>query len=124
MFCLALAAFFVVHVALARFLAPRVPPGDVAHRVRQACDELLAVGDRVGAAFAAFVMAWGERVHQFGIDSRVCWNPDNGRVTFPFLEVQFGIGRIDPEDMGPGMVAKYRTPDELRARFGADPHAR
>ena len=55
------------------------------------------------------------RVHQFGVDGRLCWDPATNGVEVWFLEVQFGIGRIDAPPL-PG----YRSPAELRERFGPE----
>jgi hypothetical protein len=106
--------------SLHKFLAPRVSPGDLADGIRRAHSEVLATGERIGTAFAALVTASGVRVHQFGIDCRLCWDAAARRVEFPFLEVQFGIGRIDPDEVGADTLPGYRTPDELRARFGPE----
>jgi hypothetical protein len=56
----------------------------------------------------------GARVHQFGIDCRLCWDAAAERVEFPFLEFQFGIGRIDLP------LAGYKTRAELVHEFGPE----
>lgn len=106
--------------SLRRFLAPRVPPADLAGRVRQTLIELLDAGDRVRAAVVPLVEAVGVRVHQIGIDCRLCWNPEAGRAEFPFLEFQLGIGRIDWAEVGVPAFPGYEPPDRLRLRFGPE----
>ena len=59
-------------------------------------------------------------MHQFGIDCRLCWNTTTERAEFPFLEFQFGIGRIDRAAMGSVPIAGYMTREELRQRFGPE----
>ena len=44
-----------------------------------------------------------------GIDCRLCWNPLTGRPEYPFLEAQFGIGRIDWLALGEPPYAGYKT---------------
>ncbi len=91
-----------------------------------ACDTL---SDPKAAAYEAavaascavrLVEARGARVHQFGIDSRVCWDAGAGRAEFVFLEVQFGIGRIDRAAMGGEGFPGYRTRGELGRAFGPE----
>jgi hypothetical protein len=101
-------------VSLHHFLRDRVPTADLARRVEQARVELLAAGDQLRAAVVPLVEARGARVHQFGIDCRLCWNAGAERVEYPFLEFQFGIGRIDVP------LAGYKTRDELARLFGPE----
>jgi hypothetical protein len=100
--------------ALALFLSPRVPPADLGASVCRARDLVLSAGDRAAAAVAPRAAAHGVRVHQFGVDGRLCWNPATNSAEFWFLEFQFGIGRIDAPPPG------YRSPAELRERFGPE----
>ncbi|MBN9118576.1 MAG: hypothetical protein J0I06_05385 [Planctomycetes bacterium] len=100
-------------VSLHRFLSGRVPAGELTRRVEQTRDEILAVGDRLRAVVVPLIEARG-RVHQFGIDCRLCWNTSTGRVEFPFLEFQLGIGRIDVP------LAGYKTRGELLRLFGPE----
>jgi hypothetical protein len=101
--------------SLTRFLAPRVPPDALADSVRRAEALILSAGDRAAVAIAPLAAAHGVRVHQFGVDGRLCWNPETNSAEFWFLEFQFGIGRIDAPPL-PG----YRSPVELRERFGPE----
>jgi len=101
--------------SLALFLTPRVPPADLAASVRRAGSLVLSAGDRAAAAVAPLAAAHGVRVHQFGVDGRLCWNPATNGAEFWFLEFQFGIGRIDVP-LPPG----YRSPVQLRERFGPE----
>lgn len=101
--------------SLTLFLAPRVPLAELGDSVRCAHALILSVGDRAAAAVAPLTAAHGVRVHQFGVDGRLCWNPATNHVEFWFLEFQFGIGRIDTPPL-PG----YRSPAELRERFGPE----
>jgi hypothetical protein len=101
--------------ALTLFLTPRVPPADLGDSVRRAGALILSAGDRAAAAVAPLAAAHGVRVHQIGVDGRLCWNPATNGVEFWFLEFQFGIGRIDAPPL-PG----YRSPAELRERFGPE----
>jgi hypothetical protein len=100
--------------ALRLFLASRVPLADLNGSVRRERDLLLLAGDRAATAVASLAAAHGVRVHQFGVDGRLCWKPATNRVEFWFLEFQFGIGRIDVPLRG------YRSPAELRERFGPE----
>ena len=107
-------------VSLRRFLRGRVPASDLASQVRRTHDEILAAGDRTQVALVPLVEAGGARVHQFAIDCRLCWNPVTERAEYPFLELQFGIGRIDGAAFGSVPLAGYRTRDELADRFGPE----
>lgn len=107
-------------VSVRRFLADRVPAADLALRVEGACGEILAAGERVRAALVPLVEARGARVHQIGIDCRLCWNPATGRPEFPFLEFQLGIGRVDWAEVGIPAFAGYETPADLRRRYGEE----
>jgi hypothetical protein len=109
-----------LEASLRRFLAPRVPPADLADHVRRTHAELLDAGDRLRAAVVPPVEARGVRVHQIGIDCRLCWNPMTGRAEFPFLEFQLGIGRVDWAEVGVPAFAGYATPEHLRLRFGPE----
>ena len=100
--------------ALTLFLASRVPPTDLGAEVLRERDLLLLVGDRAAAAVAPLAESLGVRIHQFGVDGRLCWNSATNRVEFWFLEFQFGIGRIDLRLPG------YRSPAQLRERFGPE----
>ncbi|WP_171475311.1 hypothetical protein [Frigoriglobus tundricola] len=106
--------------SLGRFLRGRVPANDLTARVKQTCEEILATGDQIRAALVPLVEARGAHVHQFGIDSRLCWNDEKDRAECHFLEFQFGIGRIDPSVLKQGGLVGYRSPKELDAQFGAD----
>ena len=101
--------------SLTLFLAPCVPPANLAAAVRRAGELVLSAGDRAAAVVAPLAMAHGVRAHQFGIDGRLCWNPATNGAEFWFLEFQFGIGRIDAPPL-PG----YHSPAELRERFGPE----
>jgi hypothetical protein len=101
--------------SLTLFLGPRVPPADLGDSVRRARGLVLSAGDRAAAVVAPLAAAYGVRVHQFGVDGRLCWNRVTGRVEYWFLEFQFGIGRIDAP-LPPG----YQPPAELRGRFGPE----
>lgn len=101
-------------VSLNRFLAEHVPNGDLTSRVEQTRAELLASCDHLRAVVAPLVEECGARVHQFGIDTRLCWNATEGRAEFPFLEFQFGIGRIDLP------LAGYKPREELVRLFGPE----
>jgi hypothetical protein len=100
--------------SLCCFLRDRVPNSDLASRVAQTRDAILAVGDRIREKLVPLIESRA-RVHQFGIDCRLCWNAATGEVEYPFLEFQFGIGRID--QFAP---AGYKTRAELRALFGSE----
>jgi hypothetical protein len=106
-------------VSLRRFLRERVPPRDLARSVEETRAELLTAGDRLRGAVVPLLETRGARILQFGIDCRLCWNPVSGRAEFPFLEFQFGIGRIDPSALGPAL-AGYKTRAELITRFGPE----
>jgi hypothetical protein len=101
-------------VSLRHFLRDRVPPGDLARRAEQVRDEIITACDRLREVVAPLIEARGARVHQFGIDCRLCWNAIAERVEFPFLEFQFGIGRIDLS------LAGYKTRAELVREFGPE----
>jgi hypothetical protein len=101
--------------SLRLFLAERVSPNDLYSSVRRACDSILSAGDRAATVIAPIIAAHGLRVHQFGVDSRLCWNHETNEVECWFIEIQFGIGRID----GP-TIPGYRSPGELRERFGPE----
>jgi hypothetical protein len=101
--------------SLTLFLTPRVPPADLVASVHRAGSLVLSAGDRAAAAVAPLAAAHGVRVHQFGVDGRLCWNPATNSAEFWFLEFQFGIGRIDAPPP-PG----YRSPVQLRERFGPE----
>lgn len=109
-----------LEVSLSRFLAGRVPTGDLARRVAGTRDEILTAGDGLRAAVVPLVESRGARVHQFGVDCRLCWNTEADRAEFPFLEFQFGIGRIDWSELGSPAFAGYETPEQLRSRFGPE----
>jgi hypothetical protein len=97
------------------FLRDRVPGLDLASRVAQARSAILAAGDRIREVLIPLIEARAARVHQFGIDCRLCWNAVAGEVEFPFLEFQFGIGRIDAP-----AFAGYKTRAELKTLFGPE----
>jgi hypothetical protein len=101
--------------SLALFLAPRVPPADLRDAVRRTRDAVLSAGDRAAAAVAPLAAEHGVRVHQFGVDGRLCWNPATNCAEFWFLEFQFGIGRIESP-----LLPGYQSPAELRERFGPE----
>jgi hypothetical protein len=105
--------------SLYRFLRDRVPAGALTLRVGETRDGLLAAGDRLRKGVEPLVEALGARVHQFGIDCRLCWNAGANRLEFPFLEFQFGIGRIDPSALGSDL-AGYKTRAELADEFGPE----
>jgi hypothetical protein len=109
-----------LETSLTCFLRGRVPERDLAGRVKAAHEEIFAAGDRVREVIVPAVEASGATVHQFGIDLRLCWDAALGRVEYPFLEVQFGIGRIDWGELGEPSFAGYRTPAELRELFGPE----
>jgi hypothetical protein len=48
----------------------------------------------------------------------LCWDAAAGRAEFPFLEFQFGIGRIDWPALG--SVAGYKTRQELVSLYGPE----
>lgn len=98
--------------ALHGFLRDRVPPADLSRSVEEAYADILASADRLRDAVVPELEGSGAEVHQFGIDGRLCWNA--GRVEWPFLEFQFGIGRVDLP------LAGYRTRAELAAQFGPE----
>lgn len=100
--------------ALTLFLTPRVPPAGRDAFVRSAEVAILAGGDRAAAVVAPVAAGQGVRVHQFGVDGRLCWNPAANRVEFWFLEFQFGVGRTDVPLLG------YRSPADLRDEFGPE----
>jgi hypothetical protein len=108
-----------LEASLDSFLRERVPGGELARRVGETRDELLAAADRLRAVVVPLLVARGARVHQFAIDYRLCWNPAAGRAEFAFLEFQFGIGRIEGSALGPGL-AGYRTRSELAELFGPE----
>lgn len=101
--------------ALALFLTPRVPPADLCDAVCRTAGLILSAGDRAAEAVAPVAAATGVRVHQLGIDGRLCWDPATQSIEFWFLEFQFGIGRIDAPP-----PAGYQTPAQLRERFGRE----
>ncbi|HEX4613142.1 MAG TPA: hypothetical protein VH092_33445 [Urbifossiella sp.] len=101
--------------SLALFLGPRVPPAGLGDAVRRSRDLILSVGDRAAAAVVPHLAASGVRVHQVGVDGRLCWNSEAQTVELWFLEFQLGIGRIAAPPP-PG----YLPPAELRARFGPE----
>ena len=103
-----------LNASLHHFLSGRVPATDLVHRVERTRAELLTTGDRLRAAVVPLLEAHGARVHQFGIDCRLCWNATAERVEYPFLEFQFGIGRIDLPLPG------YRTRAALAHQFGPE----
>ena len=109
-----------LEVSLRRFLRGRVPDGDLAFQVQRARDELLAAGDRLQAAIIPAVEARGARIHQFGIDCRLCWDSSAGPAEYPLLEIQFGIGRVDWPALGAPPFAGYKTGTELRRLFGPE----
>jgi hypothetical protein len=109
-----------LEVSLRRFLTGRVRPGGLTERVRQTRAEILETGHRLQMALVPIIEAHGARVHQFGIDCRLCWNPATERTEYPFLEIQFGIGRIDPAILADGGLEGYRTAAELRSAFGLE----
>jgi hypothetical protein len=76
---------------------------------------ILAAGDRAAEVVAPLAAAHGVRVHQIGIDGRLCWNSLTNSVEFWFLEFQFGIGRIEAPP-----PAGYLSPAQLRERFGPE----
>ena len=76
--------------------------------------DILAAAERLCERVVPLVEASGARVHQFGIDGRLCWHATAGRAGWPFLEFQFGIGRVDVPLPG------YRTRAELAAQFGPE----
>jgi len=104
--------------SLERFLCDRVPASDLTGRVKETREEILASGDRIRAALVPLIEARGACVHQFGIDSRLCWNGVTDRAECQFLEFQFGIGRIDPSVLNSGGLVGYRSPKELDAQYG------
>ncbi|OWK43173.1 hypothetical protein FRUB_02772 [Fimbriiglobus ruber] len=106
-------------VSLGRFLRPRVPSADLTDWVRRVRNEIFAAGERVRDVVVPLVEARGARIHQFGIDCRLCWNQAEHRVAFPFLEFQFGIGRIDQTALDTSLVG-YQTGEQLRSRFGPE----
>lgn len=97
------------------FLRDRVPGPHLASRVAQTCATILAAGDRIREVLIPLIESRASRVHQFGIDCRLCWNAATGEVEFPFLEFQFGIGRIDAP-----AFAGYKTRAELNTLFGPE----
>jgi hypothetical protein len=105
--------------ALRNFLRERVPDGDLAHCSAQTRAEILEAGDRLREVLTPLLAERGARVHQFGIDCRLCWNRATGRAEYPFLEFQFGIGRITPPALTPAL-AGYKTRDELSREFGPE----
>lgn len=102
------------------FLQGRVPDGDLGLQVRKARDELLEAGERLQTALIPAIEARGARVHQIGIDCRLCWDVGLGRVEYPLLEIQFGIGRIDWHGVGEPPFTGYKTGTELRGLFGPE----
>jgi len=84
-------------------------------RFGHARDELFGTADRLREMLVPVLEASGTRVHQFGIDCRLCIDPRTGGAEFPFIEFQFGIGRIDWHPF-----ADYRTPEQLRECFGLE----
>jgi hypothetical protein len=105
--------------ALHRFLQERVPGTTLAHRIDRTRAEMLAAADRLREVVVPLIEGAGARVHQFGIDCRLCWNAGEGCVEYPFLEFQFGIGRITPPALTPAL-AGYRTRAELVRAFGPE----
>jgi hypothetical protein len=71
----------------------------------------------VRSVLIPLVEARGVRVHQIGIDSRLCWTPATGQAEFPFLEFQLGI---DWAEVGVPPFAGYEPPDRLRLRYGPE----
>ena len=63
--------------SLTLFLGPRVPPADLGDSVQRARDHVLSAGDRAATAVAPLAAAHGMRIHQFGVDGRLCWNPED-----------------------------------------------
>jgi hypothetical protein len=108
-----------LEASLQCFLQDRIPAGDLSYRVQKTRDEILAAGDQLRAKLVPLIETSGARIHQFGIDCRLCWNPTIGQVEYPFLEFQFGIGRIDPPVSG-SALGGYKTRDELIRRFGPE----
>jgi hypothetical protein len=100
--------------ALHRFLSERVPGADLVDRVARTSAGLLAAADRLREVLVPLLEGTGARIHQFGIDCRLCWNTGHGCAEYPFLEFQFGIGRITPALEG------YKTRDELVREFGPE----
>jgi hypothetical protein len=109
-----------LEVSLHRFLQGQVSQGDLIQTVCKTQAEILAAGDRLCATLVPALAARGARIHQFGIDCRLCWDPHLERVTYPFLEVQFGIGRIAGTPGGGPPFTGCQTATELRARFGPE----
>jgi hypothetical protein len=101
--------------ALALFLAPRIAPADLDAAVRSVGEQIVLAGARAADAVVPLAALQGARVHQFGVDGRLCWNPTTKSAEFWFLEFQFGIGRIDAPPP-PG----YLSPAQLRERFGPE----
>jgi hypothetical protein len=104
--------------SLHRFLDGRVPGSDLAREVRLTSDTILAASDQLRCVLVPLVEASEARVHQFGIDCRLCWDPATGRAELAFLEFQFGIGRIDWPALGG--VAGYKTRQGLVSLHGPE----
>lgn len=100
--------------ALGVFLRDRVQLPDLAVLVERTRAGILVAAERLCERIVPLVEASGARVHQFGIDGRLCWNATAGRAEWPFLEFQFGIGRVDVP------LAGYQTRAELAAQFGPE----
>jgi hypothetical protein len=100
-------------VSLHQFLRDRAPG-----QIERTRADILAAGDRVRAAIEPYLEAGGTRVHQLGIDFRLCWDAATGRAAFPLIEVQVGIGRVEGD--AARALAGYNTPAELRSRFGPE----
>ena len=100
--------------SLGLFLYERVPPSDLAQHIERTRADIFTSADRLREAVVPLLEASGARVHQFGIDGRLCWNATTRRAEWPFLEFQFGIGRIDVP------LAGYRTRADLAAQFGPE----
>jgi hypothetical protein len=104
--------------SLHRFLDGRVPGSDLARELRRARDTILDATEHLRSVLVPLVEACEARVHQFGVDCRLCWDAATGRAEFPFLEFQFGIGRID----GPALesVPGYKTRQDLVSLYGPE----
>lgn len=100
--------------SLARLLADHAPPADLPAEVTRAHADILAAADRVRAELVPVLEASAVRVHQFGIDGRLCRAPAECGLRWVFLEFQFGIGRVDVPLPG------YRTRADLASEFGPE----
>lgn len=100
--------------SLGAFLRDRVPPSELARHIEQTRADILTSADRLREAVVPLLEASGAQVHQLGIDGRLCWNATAARAEWPFLEFQFGIGRIDVP------LAGYQARAELVAQFGSE----